>query len=71
MQPLPLITGISRSHYGEILSKISALVDAGFIKPIIDANKFTVAQAGAAHAHLESGAAIGKVVLDASSDDSR
>ncbi len=63
MQPLPLITGISRSLYGEILTKISALVDAGFIKPLIDANKFTIAEAGSAHAHLESGNAIGKVVL--------
>jgi NADPH2:quinone reductase len=65
MQPLPLITHIRRADYGTILSNISALVDTGHIKPIIDTRHFSIAQAGAAHQHLESGTAIGKVVLEA------
>ena len=28
MQPLPLITGVGRQHYGEILTEIAALVEA-------------------------------------------
>ncbi len=63
MQPLPLITGQNRAHYREILTKIAELVDSGVIKPLIDEKKFTIAQVGSAHAYLESGKAIGKVVL--------
>jgi len=63
MQPLPLLTGIRRSQYGEILAKISELVDKGIIRPLIDEKKFTIDEVGAAHAYLKSGDAIGKVVL--------
>ena len=64
MQPLPLITGIRRTHYHEILSKIAELVDAGVLQPLIDKNKFRLDQVGAAHAYLEQGNAIGKVVIE-------
>lgn len=63
MQPIPLITGVKRAHYKEILTKIAELVDTGVIKPLIDEKKFTIDQVGAAHTHLENGNAIGKVVL--------
>ncbi|HHF7347790.1 TPA: zinc-dependent alcohol dehydrogenase family protein [Legionella feeleii] len=63
LQPLPLITGIKRAHYGEILAKIATLVDEGFIRPLIDEQKFNITQVGAAHAHLENGNALGKIVL--------
>lgn len=62
-QPLPLITGMNRKHYGEILTKIAELVDQGIIHPLVDKKKFTISQVGQAHAHLEKGDAIGKVVL--------
>jgi NADPH2:quinone reductase len=63
MQPLPLITGIKRNHYHSILTQIANLVDAGAIKPLIDEKKFTISQVGAAHAYLENGKAVGKVVM--------
>lgn len=63
LQPLPLITGINRAHYGKILTKIAALVDSGAIRPLIDEKQFTMEQVGEAHTYLESGNAIGKVVL--------
>jgi NADPH2:quinone reductase len=63
MQPLPLITGIKRDHYSGILTKITELVDAGIIKPLIDDEKFTIKQVVAAHTHLENGNAIGKIVM--------
>ncbi|STX41258.1 Quinone oxidoreductase (NADPH:quinone reductase) [Legionella donaldsonii] len=63
LQPLPLITGIKRAHYGEILAKIATLVDEGFIRPLIDEQKFNITQVEAAHAHLENGNALGKIVL--------
>lgn len=64
-QPLPLLTGIKRAHYGEILTKISALVDAKIIHPLVDEQQFTIPQVAQAHHHLESGKAVGKVVLEA------
>lgn len=63
MQPLPLITGVKRAHYRKILTKISELVDAGVIQPLIDEKIFTIDQVGAAHTYLENGNAIGKIVL--------
>jgi NADPH:quinone reductase len=63
MQPLPLITGKNRMHYGQILKKIAELVDQGTIKPLIDDHQFTFHQISKAHAHLENGNAIGKVVV--------
>ncbi|HEV2614216.1 MAG TPA: zinc-dependent alcohol dehydrogenase family protein [Gammaproteobacteria bacterium] len=64
MQPLPLLTGVRREQYGQILAKIAELVDQGKIRPLIDQQQFAVNQVGAAHDHLESGKAIGKVVLE-------
>lgn len=63
LQPLPLITGMNRTHYGEILRKIAAMVDCGIIKPLIDKHAFTMQDVAAAHDHLEKGRAIGKVVM--------
>lgn len=63
MQPLPLITGKRRPDYKQILTKIAELVDAGIIRPLIDEKQFSMLNVGQAHAHLESGHAIGKVVI--------
>jgi NADPH2:quinone reductase len=63
LQPLPLITGKNRAHYGDILAKIATLVDEGLIRPLIDERRFMVQEVSAAHAYLEAGQAIGKVVL--------
>lgn len=60
---LPLLTGAGRAAHGELLGEIARLVDAGKIRPQLDVQRFTFAQIGAAHARLESGRAIGKVVL--------
>lgn len=65
--PSPLLTGVGRSAYGEILSIISQLVDAGRIKPLID-SIFSMNDVAKAHQHLESGKAIGKIVLTQSLD---
>ncbi len=64
MQPLPLITGVGRQHYGEILTEIAALVEAGKIKPLINQQQFKFSEVAAAHHYFEQGRAIGKVVLE-------
>nr|WP_059392860.1 zinc-binding dehydrogenase [Pseudomonas toyotomiensis] len=59
-----IIHDLDRSHHGEILTKLSSLIDRGLIKPLIDKRyPFTVEGVKAAHARLESGAAIGKVII--------
>lgn len=59
-----IIHDLDRSHHGEILRKLSNLVDRGLVKPLIDKRyPFTVEGVKAAHDRLESGAAIGKVII--------
>jgi NADPH2:quinone reductase len=52
-----------RAVQGQTLARISQLAAAGKIKPLLDPHVFPFEQAGAAHALLESGRAIGKVTL--------
>lgn len=60
---LPLLTGAGRAAHGEILTEIARLVDAGKIRPHVDASRFQLHQIAAAHAFAESGKQIGKVVV--------
>ena len=63
---IPMLSNCDRSHHGEILSQLANLVDQGRIRPLIDSQSFTFAEVAAAHSYLESGKAIGKVVLNQS-----
>jgi hypothetical protein len=60
---LPLITGEGRAHHGKILGQITALVETGNLKPLLNDQLFSVADIDSAHALVESGA-VGKVVVD-------
>ncbi len=62
-QPLPLITGKNRKHYGFILKNVTKLVDEGIIHPLVDAKQFSIQDVAQAHTYFEQGQAIGKVVL--------
>jgi len=61
---LPMIRDVGRAHHGDILREVAGLVDQGRLRPVIDPNGFDLATVGAAHAHLASGKAVGKVVID-------
>ncbi|WP_028115935.1 zinc-dependent alcohol dehydrogenase family protein [Ferrimonas senticii] len=61
---IPMIHNIGRAAHGEILAKIADIVDQGALTPVLDAEQFSLADAGAAHSRLASGQAIGKVVID-------
>ena len=63
---IPMLSGINRAYHGEILRKIAKLVDEKQIRPLIDDKTFTFSKIAAAHSYLESGEAIGKVVLSQS-----
>ena len=60
---LPLIHDIQRERHGKIMTEIAKLADQGKIKPLIDSHVFTFEEVGQAHALLESGNAIGKIVI--------
>ena len=60
---IPMLHRRGRERHGAILREAGDLVAAGRLRPLLDARRFTFAEAGAAHAHLESGQAVGKVVL--------
>lgn len=60
---LPLLYDIQRERHGKILAQIAELVEKGFVKPLIDARQFSFEEAAKAHALLESGKHLGKVVI--------
>lgn len=60
---LPLLTGRGRAHHGEILRRLAGLVDDGRIRPVLDPVIFPFSRVADAHRKLESGKAIGKIVL--------
>jgi NADPH:quinone reductase len=47
----------------ELHREVWPFVEQGLLKPVID-RRFPLAEAGAAHAHMQSGAHIGKIVLE-------
>ncbi len=61
---IPMLHGVGRGRHGEILRDAARLVDEGRLRPLIDPQRFAFAEAGAAHRKLESGAAVGKIVLE-------
>lgn len=61
---LPMLTGKHLARHGEILGEIAQLVDAGKLHPVLDPVQFSLDDVSAAHAHLASGKAVGKVVVD-------
>lgn len=60
---IPLIHGTGREHHGEILRRVSALAEQGRIKPVLDSRQYGFTQVSQAHAQLESGKSVGKIVL--------
>ncbi|NIF68317.1 zinc-binding dehydrogenase, partial [Burkholderia sp. Cy-647] len=60
----PLLTGQGREAHGRILVETAALVEAGRLAPRLEARRFAIDQADAAHALVREGQARGKVVLE-------
>jgi NADPH:quinone reductase len=59
----PMLSGERRAHHGAILRELTALVEAGDIRPVLDPRRFTLDTAMEAHDAVEKGANI-KVVID-------
>jgi len=58
-----LITGEGRTHHGEILAHITALVETGKLMPLLNDHVISAADIDSAHTLVESGA-VGKVVVE-------
>ena len=61
---IPLIHGLGRERHGEVLRQAGQLADEGRLKPLIDEERFALADLPAAHQKLEAGKAVGKIVID-------
>lgn len=62
---------IDRAGAGRMLGKIAKLASAGTVRPILDPMKFALEDVGAAHARLEQGEAVGKLIVDIDADLAR
>jgi NADPH:quinone reductase len=61
---LPMLTGHGRAHHGEILREAATLADAGVLRPVVDARRFTRRTVTEAHQAVEDGTAASKIVID-------
>lgn len=61
---IPMLHDVGRSAHGSILARLAEIADAGALRPLLDAPRFTLEEAGEAHDRLTSGDAIGKVVIE-------
>jgi len=61
---IPMLHNFKRENHGNILEKLAEISNEGHLTPIVDDNQFSLEQVGDAYAHLASGKAIGKVVVE-------
>lgn len=62
---IPMLHDVGRAVHGEILAELARIVDAGGLRPVLDATEYSLDQVGEAHARLASGKAMGKVIVGA------
>ena len=61
---LPLVTGKGRERHGEIMALAALLAEQGKLRPLLAQRRFTLATIAQAQEYLESGQAVGKVVVE-------
>ena len=66
MMLIPLLHGTGAAAHGRIMREITALAESGQMRPLIDGEPYAFEDVAAAHARLESGQAMGKVVVQVS-----
>jgi NADPH2:quinone reductase len=60
---IPMLHNYKREQHGEILTRLAEIVDTGKLKPVLDVQNFSLGEISKAHDRLESGKAMGKVVV--------
>ena len=66
---IPMLHNVKREEHGEILLKLTQIAEEGGLRPVLDENRYSLEQAGEAHARLESRKGMGKVVVETVVDD--
>mgnify|MGYP000895459718 CR=1 FL=1 len=61
---LPMVSDVAEPDYAAVLRQVAELADAGSLRPLLDERGFSLARTAEAHALVESGRAVGKVVID-------
>ena len=61
---IPMLHQYKRAEHHRILTEIAKIVDAGNLVPVLDQNRYSLAECGDAHARLSSGEGMGKVVVE-------
>ncbi len=60
---IPMLHNFKREDHHKILKELTQIVESGNLKPILDEQEFSLEEIGKAHARLESGQGMGKVVV--------
>ena len=61
---IPMLHDHGREDHAKILRTLAQIAESGALKPVLDTPGFSLSQANEAHARLESGAAMGKIVIE-------
>ena len=61
---IPMLHDHEREAHAEILRSLTEIVESGGLKPVLDETRYSLEEVGQAHARLESGQAMGKVVVE-------
>lgn len=61
---IPMLHNFRRQDHARILGDLAKIAESGGLKPVLDEKQFSLEEAGQAYARLESGQAMGKVVVD-------
>ena len=61
---IPMLHNFKREEHAGILSTLTQIVESGGLIPVLDENRYSLREIGQAHARLESGRALGKVVVE-------
>ncbi|SFR41210.1 NADPH2:quinone reductase [Marinobacter gudaonensis] len=61
---ISLLHGVGMDDQPRLLQAMQDLLEQGKVRPLIDSQRFRFTEIGAAHRHLESGQAMGKILLE-------
>ncbi len=61
---IPMLHNVKREEHAEILRNVTQIIESGGLKPVLDEQRYSLEKVGQAHARLEGGHAMGKVVVE-------
>jgi len=61
---IPMLHAFRREQHSQILGKLTQIAESGDLVPVLDDERFSLDEVGKAHARLESGKGMGKVVVE-------